>query len=58
MTEWDAGGVLHGDADGIAEQVIRFRELGVVEIGVVLARVDEMNWFSERVIARLAGADS
>ena len=55
VTEWDAGGVLHGDADGMAEQVIRFRELGVTELGVVLARVDEMNWFSECVIARLAG---
>jgi alkanesulfonate monooxygenase SsuD/methylene tetrahydromethanopterin reductase-like flavin-dependent oxidoreductase (luciferase family) len=53
VTEWGAGGVLHGDADGMAEQVTRFRELGVTELGVVLGHIDALHWFSENVIARL-----
>jgi alkanesulfonate monooxygenase SsuD/methylene tetrahydromethanopterin reductase-like flavin-dependent oxidoreductase (luciferase family) len=53
VTDWGAEGVLHGDADGVAEQVLRFREVGVVELGVVLHHVDELQWFSEDVIARL-----
>jgi alkanesulfonate monooxygenase SsuD/methylene tetrahydromethanopterin reductase-like flavin-dependent oxidoreductase (luciferase family) len=51
VTDWDAGGILYGDADGIAEQVLRFAEVGVTEISVAIHDVDDLGWFSEEVIA-------
>jgi probable F420-dependent oxidoreductase len=56
VTEWSAEGVLHGDADAIAEQAGRFQDAGVTELGVALSHVDELHWFSEDVIARLRRA--
>jgi hypothetical protein len=56
VTDWDAGGILYGDADGIAEQALCFAEIGVTELGVAIHHVDELRWFSERVIARLGSA--
>jgi alkanesulfonate monooxygenase SsuD/methylene tetrahydromethanopterin reductase-like flavin-dependent oxidoreductase (luciferase family) len=53
VTDWDASGVLYGDADGVAEQALRFEEIGVTELGVAIHHVDELRWFSERVIARV-----
>jgi hypothetical protein len=54
VTEWDAGGILYGDADGVAEQALRFAEIGVTELGVAIHGADDLRWFSERVIAPLA----
>jgi hypothetical protein len=51
VTDWDAGGILYGDADGMAEQVLRFAEVGVTEISVAIHDVDDLGWFSEEVIA-------
>jgi alkanesulfonate monooxygenase SsuD/methylene tetrahydromethanopterin reductase-like flavin-dependent oxidoreductase (luciferase family) len=56
VTDWDAGGVLYGDADGIAEQSLRFAQVGVTELGVAIHHIDELRWFSERVIARVGSA--
>jgi alkanesulfonate monooxygenase SsuD/methylene tetrahydromethanopterin reductase-like flavin-dependent oxidoreductase (luciferase family) len=53
VTDWDASGVLHGDADGMAEQVLRFSEIGVTELGVAIHHIDELHWFSESVISPL-----
>jgi alkanesulfonate monooxygenase SsuD/methylene tetrahydromethanopterin reductase-like flavin-dependent oxidoreductase (luciferase family) len=57
-TDWDAGGILYGDADGVAEQALRFAEVGVTELGVALHHVDELHWFSEQVIERLGDASA
>jgi alkanesulfonate monooxygenase SsuD/methylene tetrahydromethanopterin reductase-like flavin-dependent oxidoreductase (luciferase family) len=53
VTQWDADGILYGDADGVAEQALRFAEIGVSELGVAIHHVDELHWFSEHVIAPL-----
>jgi alkanesulfonate monooxygenase SsuD/methylene tetrahydromethanopterin reductase-like flavin-dependent oxidoreductase (luciferase family) len=52
VTEWDASGILYGDADGIAEQALRFSEIGVTELSVAIHGVDDLHWFDENVIAR------
>jgi alkanesulfonate monooxygenase SsuD/methylene tetrahydromethanopterin reductase-like flavin-dependent oxidoreductase (luciferase family) len=51
VTDWDAGGILYGDADGIGEQLLRFAETGVTEIAVAIHDLDELTWFSDEVIA-------
>jgi alkanesulfonate monooxygenase SsuD/methylene tetrahydromethanopterin reductase-like flavin-dependent oxidoreductase (luciferase family) len=56
VTDWSAGGVLHGDADAVAEQALRFQEAGVHELAVVLGGLDDLEWFDEQVIARIARA--
>jgi alkanesulfonate monooxygenase SsuD/methylene tetrahydromethanopterin reductase-like flavin-dependent oxidoreductase (luciferase family) len=53
VTDWDAGGVLYGDADGMAEQALRFAEIGVAELAVAIHDIEDLHWFSERVIAPL-----
>jgi len=53
VTDWDGGGVLFGDADGVAEQALRFREAGVTELSVVVGGVDDLRWFDECVIEKL-----
>ncbi|MBW2314082.1 MAG: LLM class flavin-dependent oxidoreductase [Deltaproteobacteria bacterium] len=55
VTEWGAEGVLHGDAEAVAEQAGRFQDAGVTELGVAVNHVDELHWFSEDVIPRLRG---
>jgi alkanesulfonate monooxygenase SsuD/methylene tetrahydromethanopterin reductase-like flavin-dependent oxidoreductase (luciferase family) len=52
VTEWDAGGVLHGDADQMLKQIAEFTALGVDEISVALSAMDDIEWFSAEVIAR------
>lgn len=56
MTEWDAEGVLYGDADNMVEQAQRFAEAGVSELSVAIHSVDELVWFDENVIAHFAEA--
>jgi alkanesulfonate monooxygenase SsuD/methylene tetrahydromethanopterin reductase-like flavin-dependent oxidoreductase (luciferase family) len=51
-TDWNASGVLRGDADEICGQVARFAEVGVSELTVALGSMDDMEWFNERVVAR------
>jgi alkanesulfonate monooxygenase SsuD/methylene tetrahydromethanopterin reductase-like flavin-dependent oxidoreductase (luciferase family) len=53
VTNWDASGVLHGDADNMAEHAARFAAIGVEELTVSISNVEDMLWFSEHVIARL-----
>lgn len=52
VTEWNAGGILHGDAVAIGEQVKRFEEVGVSELGVAIHDVESLHWFSDQVIGR------
>ncbi len=51
VTDWDAGGILYGDADGMAEQTLRFAEIGVSEIAVAIHDSEALHWFSDEVIA-------
>jgi alkanesulfonate monooxygenase SsuD/methylene tetrahydromethanopterin reductase-like flavin-dependent oxidoreductase (luciferase family) len=51
VTEWSADGVLHGDAGAICDQVKRFEDVGVSELGVAIHSVDDLEWFGDRVIA-------
>jgi len=53
VTQWDAGGVLFGDGDAMAEQVLRFAEVGVTELSVAIHSAEELQWFSEEVIVPL-----
>lgn len=52
-TQWEAGGVLFGDAEGMATQAHRFAEVGVDELTVTIAAVDDLLWFSSEVIPRI-----
>jgi alkanesulfonate monooxygenase SsuD/methylene tetrahydromethanopterin reductase-like flavin-dependent oxidoreductase (luciferase family) len=49
-TDWDASGVLHGDAAQVAAQVERFREVGVSELSVVAHDLQMALFFDEQVI--------
>ena len=51
-TQWDAGGVLHGDATAMVEQARAFEALGVSELSLAMSSLDDIQWFSEEVIAR------
>lgn len=51
VTDWDAGGVLHGGADDMRDQALRFRDAGVSELCLSVNRMDEVLWFDEEVIA-------
>jgi alkanesulfonate monooxygenase SsuD/methylene tetrahydromethanopterin reductase-like flavin-dependent oxidoreductase (luciferase family) len=53
VTDWSASGVLHGDADAMAEQVMRFAEVGVCELGISFHSIDDVLWFDENVIENL-----
>jgi hypothetical protein len=35
---------------------LRFAQIGVTELGVAIHHIDELRWFSERVIARVGSA--
>ena len=53
VTQWDHGGVLHGDAAHMREQVAAFAAAGVSEIAVSSSDFDDLAWFSEEVAAPL-----
>ena len=53
VTDWNASGVLHGDADAMAEQALRFAEVGVGELGVSFGSLEDALWFDEEVVARI-----
>lgn len=55
VTDWDAGGILYGDADTMAEQARAFAEAGVRELSVSFSQLEEVQWFDEHVIGRLTG---
>jgi alkanesulfonate monooxygenase SsuD/methylene tetrahydromethanopterin reductase-like flavin-dependent oxidoreductase (luciferase family) len=50
VTQWDAGGVLFGDAAAMAEQAAGFASLGVSELTVALTSLEDITWFSDEVI--------
>ncbi len=52
VTDWDATGVLHGDADAMLEQAQRFAEVGVTELAVSFGSLEDALWFDAEVIAR------
>ncbi|MFN0093185.1 MAG: LLM class flavin-dependent oxidoreductase [Dehalococcoidia bacterium] len=52
VTEWDAGGVLHGDAAQMRDQAAAFHLLGVEELSVSLSNLEDIRWFSDEVIAK------
>jgi alkanesulfonate monooxygenase SsuD/methylene tetrahydromethanopterin reductase-like flavin-dependent oxidoreductase (luciferase family) len=54
VTQWDAGGVLHGDGPAMIEQSRAFAALGVSELAVALANLDDIQWFSAEVIEPFA----
>lgn len=51
-TQWHAEGVLYGDAEQMAEQVLAFAAAGVEELSVTLASMADLAWFAERVAGR------
>lgn len=53
VTDWGAGGILHGDADTMAEQARRFAEAGVQELSVSFNQLEEVHWFDQNVIGPL-----
>ncbi|MCC6382756.1 MAG: LLM class flavin-dependent oxidoreductase [Dehalococcoidia bacterium] len=53
-TNWDASGVLHGDADNMVEQAQAFARAGVSELTVSIGTPEDMLWFAESVIPRAA----
>lgn len=55
VTQWDAGGVLYGDASAMVEQARAFETLGVAELSVALSNLDDIQWFSAEVIKPFAG---
>jgi alkanesulfonate monooxygenase SsuD/methylene tetrahydromethanopterin reductase-like flavin-dependent oxidoreductase (luciferase family) len=52
VTDWNASGVLHGDADAMLEQAQRFAEVGVSELSVSFGALEDALWFDAEVIAR------
>jgi len=56
VTDWDAGGILFGDADTMAEQALLFRDAGVSELTVAFNHMDEVLWFDENVVPRISGS--
>jgi alkanesulfonate monooxygenase SsuD/methylene tetrahydromethanopterin reductase-like flavin-dependent oxidoreductase (luciferase family) len=52
VTQWDAGGVLHGEAGHILEQARAFAALGVTEFSVAVSNLEDIQWFDRSVIAR------
>ena len=52
-TDWDASGVLYGDAEHILSQMRAFAEAGVEELTVSIGSIAQMTWFDEAVLARL-----
>ena len=52
VTQWDAGGVLYGDADEMVASVARFAVLGVSELSLAFTNLDDIEWFSAEVIPR------
>ncbi len=54
VTQWDAGGVLHGDAAEMAAQVSEFGSLGIGELSVAVSSLEDIQWFGDEVIPRCA----
>jgi alkanesulfonate monooxygenase SsuD/methylene tetrahydromethanopterin reductase-like flavin-dependent oxidoreductase (luciferase family) len=54
VTNWDASGILHGDASEMAAQIERFREVGVGELSVSLHSLADAVFFDEEVIPLVA----
>jgi alkanesulfonate monooxygenase SsuD/methylene tetrahydromethanopterin reductase-like flavin-dependent oxidoreductase (luciferase family) len=53
-TNWNASGVLHGDADAMIEQAHAFAQVGVSELTASIANADDMRWFVESVVSKVA----
>jgi len=54
VTDWGAGGVLHGDGDAMCEQLSRFAEIGVTEVTASISTLDDLHWLDAEVAAKLA----
>jgi len=54
VTDWGAGGVLHGDADAMCEQLQRFADVGCCEVTVAASTLDEIHWLDENVARRIS----
>lgn len=52
-TDWGADGLVYGDGDAICEQLLRFREAGVVEVTVSVSSADEFLWLDDKVVRRM-----
>jgi alkanesulfonate monooxygenase SsuD/methylene tetrahydromethanopterin reductase-like flavin-dependent oxidoreductase (luciferase family) len=55
VTDWDAGGVLHGDADGMLEQLGRFAEVGCSEVTVAVSSIEQIRWLEQNLTGRVGG---
>jgi alkanesulfonate monooxygenase SsuD/methylene tetrahydromethanopterin reductase-like flavin-dependent oxidoreductase (luciferase family) len=53
VTDWNAGGVLHGDGDAMCEQLGRFAEVGCSEVTVAVADIEDVRWLHANVAARV-----
>ena len=51
VTEWGAGGVLHGDADDVLEQLEAFRAAGAREVAVSVFGAEDARWLHESVLS-------
>ena len=49
VTNWGAGGVLHGDGDAMCEQLQRFAGVGCSEVTVAVSSIDDVRWLDEHV---------
>lgn len=53
-TNWDASGVLFGDAQQMVDQASAFAEAGVDELTVSVGSFEQMSWFDSEVLAGVA----
>jgi alkanesulfonate monooxygenase SsuD/methylene tetrahydromethanopterin reductase-like flavin-dependent oxidoreductase (luciferase family) len=53
-TPWGADGVLHGDGDAMCEHILKYGEIGVSEITVSVADIEEALWLDAEVAKKLA----
>ena len=57
VTQWEAEGVLHGDGDGMCEQIMQFAEVGVSEVTISVSHIDQLRWLNEEVARVLSLPD-
>jgi len=53
VTQWEVGGVLHGDAEAICEQALAFADVGVSELTVAVSGIDDALWLANHVVPKL-----
>lgn len=53
VTDWDSGGVLYGDGDGMCAQLEAFAQAGCSEVTVHAAELEDVLWLDEHVARRL-----